>query len=105
MKYLSEDQIFKPTALSETADLMSSTNPYERLRGEYYQVIIRSQLLENMLIKYKMGALDFKPITPYRLLKKQLKIMKKYASILEDRLFLESEVFVSENAVNSTKSN
>lgn len=76
--------------LSETVEMMESTNYKERFKAEYLQLKIRMQGLSNMLKKYKEGTLEFKPTCSYDLLNGQFKAMDMYASYLEERAQLEN---------------
>lgn len=67
--------------LKETVDLMLSNKHEDRLVAEYRQVDIRIEKLE----KYLVSGVYIVPPTK-RLLKKQLKYMKKYKKVLETRL-------------------
>lgn len=75
--------------LNDTVEMMNSTDYKERFRAEYLQLKIRMQGLCNMLTKYKMGTLNFKPSCSYDLLNAQYKAMNLYASFLEDRARVE----------------
>lgn len=75
--------------LNETANMMQSENYKERFKAEYYQVKIRCEKLEAMLVKYKAGTLDFKPSCSYELLSEQLRAMNEYRHILKARAVIE----------------
>ena len=75
--------------LSETIDLMNSENYDDRLKAEYYQLVIRMIGLNNMLEKYKDGTLNFVPKCSYELLYAQLQSMRNYAHYLEERAKVE----------------
>lgn len=75
--------------LNETVEMMNSVDYKERFRAEYFQLKIRMKGLCNMLTKYKMGTLNFKPSCSYDLLNAQYKAMNLYASFLEDRARVE----------------
>lgn len=75
--------------LGHTVHYMLSDNYSDRLRGEYCQLIIRIHKLKNMLNRYDCGALDFELSCPVSLLDDQLKVMIRYAQILEYRAAIE----------------
>lgn len=75
--------------LSDTIEMMNSTDYKERFRAEYNQLKIRMNGLGNMLKKYKDGTLIFTPSCSYDLLNAQFKAMDLYASFLEDRAKVE----------------
>ena len=75
--------------LSETVEMMNSSDYKERFKAEYLQLKIRMKGLSNMLEKYKEGTLNFKPSCSYDLLNGQLKAMDIYASYLEERAEIE----------------
>lgn len=75
--------------LSETIDLMNSTDYKERFQAEYLQLKIRMEGLSAMLKNYKDGILPFTPSCSYDLLNAQLRAMDLYASFLEDRATIE----------------
>lgn len=76
--------------LSETVDMMNSSDFRERTKAEYFQLKIRKENLENMLKKYKEGTLEFTPNCSYDLLNAQLMIMESYMEILEERAKIEN---------------
>lgn len=76
--------------LLDTRDMMGSSNFKERFRAEYFQLKLRLEGLENMLVGYKSGTLNFKPICSYDLLNSQAGIMRSYLGILEERAKLEN---------------
>lgn len=47
--------------LKDTIDLMQSADYKDRFKAEYYQAILRTEKLENMLIKWEKGELNFEP--------------------------------------------
>ena len=59
------------TNLSETVDIMNSSDYKVRLVAEYVQTKIRYQKLHNMLVKYDANKLDFEPTCPVELLRQQ----------------------------------
>lgn len=72
-----------------TADLMNSADYKDRFKAEYYQLKIREVKLENMIIKYEAGTLNFQPICDILLLKRQREIMIDYLHILSVRAEIE----------------
>lgn len=89
------DNIFKSEQfpeLSDTVDLMLSDDYKDRFVAEFYQLMIRSWKLANMIDKYERGELDNIPKhfhCNYALLKRQLRVMEEYESILADRALIE----------------
>ena len=75
--------------LSETIELMTSENYDDRLKAEYYQLVIRLNGLYEMLVKYKMGKLNFTPKCSYDLLHGQYRAMDLYLQYLVDRAEVE----------------
>lgn len=76
--------------LKETIEMMVSVDYKERFKAEYLQLKIRINGLRNMLKKYKVGALTFKPSCSYDLLNGQLKSMEMYSQYLEERAEIEN---------------
>ena len=70
--------------------MMSSEDFKERFRAEYFQLKLRMEGLEKMLVSYKNGTLNFKPTCSYDLLKSQARVMRVYLEILEERAELEN---------------
>lgn len=75
--------------LADTVEMMTSADYKERFKAEYHQLKIRVEGLEKMLEKYKAGVLEFNPTCPYDMLYTQLRHMKGYKLILEERAVLE----------------
>lgn len=75
--------------LNETIEMMNSDDFKERFRAEFYQLKIRRDGLQNMLVKYKNGELPFTPNCTYELLHKQLIFMDCYMNILSERADIE----------------
>ncbi len=75
--------------LLETVEMMNSSDFKERFRAEFYQLKIRRDGLQNMLVKYKNGELPFTPNCTYELLHKQLIFMDCYMNILSERAEIE----------------
>ena len=76
--------------LLDTKEMMGSSDFKERFRAEYFQLKLRLEGLEKMLVGYKNETLTFTPICSYDLLNSQARIMKVYLEILEERALLES---------------
>lgn len=76
--------------LSDTVQMMESTDYKERFKAEYLQLKIRITGLSNMLKKYKEGTLTFKPSCSYELLHTQLVYMECYLNTLEERAEIEN---------------
>ena len=75
--------------LSDTIDLMNSSDYRDRMKAEYLQVKIRRDALHEMCVKYEAGTLKFEPTCSLDLLKKQETIMSQYLYLLEIRASLE----------------
>ena len=75
--------------LSQTADMMTSSDYKERFKAEYAQVVIRYKKLKNMLDKWDKNELTFTPTCPRSLYNMQVKAMADYIAILETRALLE----------------
>ena len=75
--------------LKETVNLMNSISYKERFKAEYLQTKIRYDKLDNMLIKYEAGVLDFTPNCPIEILENQLYYMKQYLDTLRIRAEIE----------------
>lgn len=75
--------------LSETIEMMNSSDYKERFKAEYYQAKIRYDRLHKMIIKYEAGNLDFTPSCSLDLLKRQASSMGSYLYILEVRAEVE----------------
>lgn len=75
--------------LKETVNLMNSISYKERFKAEYLQTKIRYDKLDNMLIKYEAGVLDFTPDCPIEILENQLYYMKQYLNTLRIRAEIE----------------
>ena len=75
--------------LEETIDKMISSDYTDRFKAEYDQLQTRIRSLAKMLDGYAKGKLDFEPKCSYTMLNNQLRIMKKYESILESRAKIE----------------
>lgn len=75
--------------LKDTIELMTSADYKQRFRAEYEQTRIRYEKLGEMLRKYQLGKLEFKPVCPYGLLADQYEIMTRYLNVLEKRAKIE----------------
>ena len=75
--------------LSQTADMMTSSDYKERFKAEYAQVVIRYKKLKNMLDKWDKNELTFTPTCPRSLYNMQVKAMADYIAVLETRALLE----------------
>ena len=70
--------------LSETVEMMNSSDYKEEFRVEYKMLKMRMEGLSDMLDEYKEGILNLKPSYMYDLLNEQLKALDMYASCLEE---------------------
>lgn len=77
------------TNLSQTVDMMTSSDYKERFKAEYAQVDIRYKKLKNMLDKWDKNELTFTPTCPRSLYNMQVKAMADYIAVLETRASLE----------------
>ena len=75
--------------LLDTVEMMNSNDFKDRFRAEFYQLKIRRDGLQNMLVKYKNDDLPFIPNCSYELLHKQLIFMDLYMNILSERAEIE----------------
>lgn len=75
--------------LADTTDLMNSEDYKERFIAEYYQLKIRYDSLNTMIVKIKAGTLDFTPKCPVNTLEDQLYYMNDYMKILRIRAEIE----------------
>ena len=76
--------------LSQTADMMTSSDYKERFKAEYAQVVIRYKKLKNMLDKWDKNELTFTPTCPRSTYNIQIKAMTDYIAILEARAVMEN---------------
>lgn len=76
--------------LSETVEMMNSSDYKERFKAEYYQIKIRVVGLQNMLAKWDRDQLGFMPTCPRSTYELQLKSMMDYKAILEMRAVMEN---------------
>ena len=77
------------TKLSQTVDMMTSSDYKERFKAEYAQVVIRYKKLKNMLDKLDKNELTFTPTCPRSTYNMQIKAMTDYIAILEARAVME----------------
>ena len=77
------------TKLSQTIDMMTSSDYTERFKAEYAQVCIRYKKLKNMLDKWDKNELTFTPTCPRSTYNIQIKAMTDYIAILEARTVME----------------
>lgn len=75
--------------LPSTSAMMSSPDFKERFRAEYFQLKLRLEGLESLLLGYGSGTLKFTPICSFDLLNSQARIMRLYLEILGERAELE----------------
>ena len=75
--------------LKDTVKYMESEDFRKRFIAEYQQTKIRYDKLHAMIVKYEAGTLEFSPITPLEILKKQASFMGQYLYTLELRAQLE----------------
>ena len=69
--------------LSETVEMMNSTDYKDRFKAEYYQLAIRYKGLKAMLDKWDNGTLQFEPTCPRSTYHMQSKAMADYLAVLE----------------------
>lgn len=75
--------------LSDTVDLMTSTDYKERFKAEYYQTKIRYDKLKAMCNKWDKGELDFTPTCSRDTYTRQIAAMIGYLDILIARSIVE----------------
>ena len=78
--------------LSETVEMMNSTDYKDRFKAEYYQLAIRYKGLKAMLDKWDNGTLQFEPTCPRSTDNMQIKAMADYLAVLEARAVMENIV-------------
>lgn len=78
--------------LSETVEMMNSTDYKERFKAEYNQLAIRYKGLKTMLDKWDNGTLQFEPTCPRSTYNMQIKAMTDYLAVLEARAVMENIV-------------
>jgi len=77
------------TELSQTVEMMTSSDYKERFKAEYYQVKIRLEKLRDMLEKWDKNILDFTPTCPRSTYNWQVKAMEDYLQTLKARANME----------------
>lgn len=75
--------------LSETVEMMNSTDYKERFKAEYYQLKIRVNGLKSMLDKWDKGELNFTPTCSREIYNDQMEYMMNYMTLLENRAYIE----------------
>jgi hypothetical protein len=75
--------------LTETVELMESSDYQDRFRAEYYQLETRASKLSNMIADLATGELSFEPKTPDWVFRQQLNAMIDYLNILGARAQIE----------------
>lgn len=75
--------------LKDATEFMNSTDYRDRFIAEYNQLVIRYRGLRNMLNKWDMDELGFKPTCPRSTYNMQIKAMTDYIAVLEARAVME----------------
>lgn len=75
--------------LSDTVEMMTSSDYKERFKAEYYQVKIRYDSLKAMCRKWDKGLLSFIPTCSRDTYTRQLAAMRGYLDILIERAAIE----------------
>ena len=75
--------------LSDTVEMMNSSDYKVRFKAEYAQLVIRYNGLRNMLEKWDNGTLEFEPTCPRSTYNLQIKAMTDYIAVLEARAVME----------------
>lgn len=83
--------------LSDTVHMMNSTDYKEMFKAEYFQLKIRIAGLQSMLEKWDNHTSDFEPVCDRKIYNIQLKIMKDYMNVLENRAVTENIDLSCEN--------
>lgn len=78
--------------LSDTVEMMNSSDYKERFKAEYYQLKIRVNGLKKILDKWDNGELDFTPTCPRNIYNNQFEYMVNYMTVLADRAVMEGIV-------------
>ena len=78
--------------LSETVEMMNSTDYKDRFKAEYYQLAIGYKGLKAMLDNWDNGTLQFEPTCPRSTYNMQIKAMADYLAVLEARAVMENIV-------------
>ena len=77
------------TEIREIAHLLISDDYKQRFVGEYWELRIRLEKLNDMIRKHDLGVLGFQPDCPIPKLREQANIMWDYLNVLEDRAIYE----------------
>ena len=88
-KEVFEDSYRKLDGLVDTALGMVSSDYKERFKAEYKQLKVRFDRLVAMCEAWDKKELKFNPTCPREMYDKQLKAMKDYLTVLEERAALE----------------
>ena len=75
--------------LSDTINLMNSSDYRDRMKAEYRQLKIRREALHEICVKYEAGTLKFESSCSLEILKHQENVMNQYMYCLEIRASLE----------------
>lgn len=76
--------------LTNTIELMASSDYKDRFRAEYYQLVTRLRKLVETITMYETGELDFEPTCPIDVLRDQVASMRNYQAVLQHRAMLEN---------------
>lgn len=76
-------------SLQDTMPLMLSSDYIDRFIAEYWQTRTRYEKLEIMIEKWDNKTLDFTPSCPREIYDEQLKHMRYYIEVLEERAKIE----------------
>ena len=76
--------------LTDTVEMMQSTDYKERFKAEYAQLVIRFKGLKAMLEKWDSGTLEFVPTCPISTYNMQIKAMADYIAVLEARAVMDN---------------
>lgn len=77
------------TDINVTAGYMNSMDYIKRFIAEYWQTKIRYDKLHAMLVRHDAGKLEFTPVCPIDVLRKQASMMGQYLYQLEVRAEIE----------------
>ena len=75
--------------LKDTIEAMCDADYKKRFIAEHWQLRIRVQRLESMIIKAEAGKLDFTPTCPIDILRGQLSAMQRYLHYMRVRALIE----------------
>lgn len=76
--------------LSDTVPMMNNTDYKEMFKAEYFQLKIRIADLQNMIEKWDDHTSNLEPMCDQKIYNTQLKIMKDYMNVLENRAATEN---------------